>query len=96
MTERRTIVNTTLTDSGAPPHGAVVVTGASKGFWALPGGAGLQWPGFVADTAPEALLVMLVGCVAATAAAAFVLVVAQAHAALGRVLLERSRRENLK
>jgi hypothetical protein len=64
-------------------------------FWALPGGAGLQWPGVVADTAPEALLVMLVGCVAATAAAAFVPGVAQAHAVLGRVLLGRSRRENL-
>jgi NAD(P)-dependent dehydrogenase (short-subunit alcohol dehydrogenase family) len=30
--EGRTIVNTTLTDSGAPPRGAVVITGASSGI----------------------------------------------------------------
>jgi hypothetical protein len=64
-------------------------------FWTLPDGQGVQWPGFVADTAPEALLVMLVGLVATTAAAAFVLGVARAHAALGRILLGQSRRENL-
>jgi NAD(P)-dependent dehydrogenase (short-subunit alcohol dehydrogenase family) len=32
MKERRTIVNTALTDSGAPPRGAVVITGASTGI----------------------------------------------------------------
>jgi hypothetical protein len=65
-------------------------------FWTLPDGSGVQWNGvFRADTGPEALLVMLVGCVTATAATAFVLKVAQAHAALGRVLLGRNRREDL-
>ena len=65
-------------------------------FWTLPDGSGVQWNGaFLADTGPEALLVMLVGCVAATAATALVLKVAKMHAALGRILLGRSRRENL-
>src|SRR5215207_252694 len=50
---------------------------------------------FLADTLPEALLAMLVGLVAATAAAAFVLEVARAHAHLGRVLLGPSGRERL-
>jgi hypothetical protein len=53
-------------------------------YWTLPDGQGVQWPGFAADTGPEALLVMLVGCVAA---AGSVLGAAWAHAALGRVLL---------
>jgi signal transduction histidine kinase len=65
-------------------------------FWTLPEGQGLLWSGvFVADTLPEALLVMLVGLVAATATAAFVLEVARAHAHLGRVLLGPSGRERL-
>jgi signal transduction histidine kinase len=65
-------------------------------FWTLPEGQGLLWSGvFVADTLPEALLVMLVGLVAATATAAFVLQVARAHAALGRILLTPPSRERL-
>jgi hypothetical protein len=57
---------------------------------------GVQWSGvFLADSVPEALVVMLVGCVAATAATACVLGVARAHAALGQVLLGRRRREDL-
>jgi signal transduction histidine kinase len=65
-------------------------------FWTLPEGQGLLWSGvFLADTLPEALLAMLVGLVAATAAAAFVLEVARAHAHLGRVLLGPSGRERL-
>src|SRR3712207_2967773 len=32
MKERRTIVSTAITDSGAPPRGAVVITGASTGI----------------------------------------------------------------
>jgi hypothetical protein len=64
-------------------------------FWTLPDGQGVQWFGFAADTGPEALLVMLVGCVTAMAATAFVLGVTRAHAVLGRVLLGRSRRESL-
>jgi signal transduction histidine kinase len=65
-------------------------------FWTLPEGQGLLWSGvFVADTLPEALLVMLVGLVATTASAVFVLEVATAHAYLGRVLLGPSGRERL-
>jgi hypothetical protein len=65
-------------------------------FWTLPEGQGLLWSGvFVADTLPEAVLVMIVGLVAATAAAVFVLEVARAHAYLGRVLLGPSGRERL-
>ena len=65
-------------------------------FWTLPEGQGLLWSGvFVADTLPEALLVMLVGLVAVTATAVFVLEVAKAHAYLGRVLLGPSGRERL-
>ena len=65
-------------------------------FWTLREGEGLLWSGvFLADTVPEALLVMLVGLVAATATAAFVLEVARAHAALDRVLLKPPRRERL-
>jgi signal transduction histidine kinase len=65
-------------------------------FWTLPEGQGLLWSGvFVADTLPEALLVMLVGLVALTATAVFVLEVARAHAYLGRVLLGPSGRERL-
>ena len=65
-------------------------------FWTLPEGQGLLWSGvFVADTLPEALLAMVVGLVAATAAAAFVLEVARAHAALGRTLLEPRSRDRL-
>ena len=64
-------------------------------FWALPDGVGVQWPGFVADTAPEALVAMLAGCVAATVAAAFVLGASRAHAALGRVMLGPRSRERL-
>ena len=65
-------------------------------FWTLPEGQGLLWSGvFLADTLPEALLAMLIGLVAATAAAAFVLEVARAHAHLGRVLLGPSGRERL-
>jgi signal transduction histidine kinase len=65
-------------------------------FWTFPEGQGLLWSGvFLADTLPEALLAMLVGLVAATAAAAFVLEVARAHAHLGRVLLGPSGRERL-
>src|SRR5215216_1881288 len=63
-------------------------------FWTFP--EGLLWSGvFLAVTLPEALLAMLVGLVAATAAAAFVLEVARAHAHLGRVLLGPSGRERL-
>src|SRR5215217_3981219 len=63
-------------------------------FWTFP--EGLLWSGvFLADTLPEALLAMLIGLVAATAAAAFVLEVARAHAHLGRVLLGSSGRERL-
>ena len=62
----------------------------------LPEGRGVTWTGvFVADTAPEALLVMLVGIVVMAAAAAFVPQVSRAHAALGRVLLGPSRRVGL-
>ena len=65
-------------------------------FWTLPEGQGLLWSGvFVADTLPEAVLVMLVGLVALTATAVFVLEVARAHAYLGRVLLGPSGRERL-
>src|SRR5829696_392451 len=65
-------------------------------FWTFPEGQVLLWSGvFLADTLPEALLAMLVGLVAATAAAAFVLEVARAHAHLGRVLLGPSGRERL-
>jgi signal transduction histidine kinase len=64
-------------------------------FWALPDGQGIQWPGFAADTLPEALLVMLVGLVTGTAAAVSVLGAARAHAALGRALLGPGRRERL-
>jgi signal transduction histidine kinase len=65
-------------------------------FWTLPEGQGLLWSGvFVADTLPEALLVMLVGLVALTATAVFVLEVARAHAYLGRALLGPSGRERL-
>ena len=65
-------------------------------LWTLPKGQGILWSGvFVADTVPEALVVMLVGLVATTATAAFVLEVARVHAALGRVLLGPSGRESL-
>jgi signal transduction histidine kinase len=64
-------------------------------FWTLPDGQGIQSPGFAADTLPEALLVMLVGLVIGTAAAASVLGAARAHAALGRALLGPSGRERL-
>jgi signal transduction histidine kinase len=65
-------------------------------FWTLPEGQGLLWSGvFVADTLPEAVLVMIVGLVAATATAVFILEVARAHAHLGRVLLGPSGRERL-
>jgi signal transduction histidine kinase len=64
-------------------------------FWSLPAGQGIQWPGFAADTLPEALLVMLVGLVIGTAAAASVLGAAWAHAGLGRALLGPSGRERL-
>jgi hypothetical protein len=57
-------------------------------FWTLPEGTGVTWTGiFVADTVPEALLVMLIGLAFASAAAAFVPQVSQAHAWLGRILL---------
>ena len=57
-------------------------------FWTLPNGGGIGWTSlFVADTAPEALLVMFVGLVVMAAAMAFGLQVTQAHAALGRRLL---------
>ena len=65
-------------------------------YWTLPEGQGVMWTGFfVADTLPEALLVMLVGLVFAIATLAFVLQVAQAHAALGRFLLGPRRRDRL-
>jgi signal transduction histidine kinase len=65
-------------------------------FWTLPEGQGVTWSGiFVADTAPEAVLVALVGLVAMAAAAAFIVEVAQAHSALGRILLGPRRRERL-
>jgi signal transduction histidine kinase len=65
-------------------------------YWTLPGGQGVMWTGFfVADTLPEALLVMLVGLVLAIATLAFVLQAAQAHAALGRFLLGPRMRERL-
>ena len=54
----------------------------------LPDGRGVTWTGvFVADTAPKALLVALVGLVTLAAAAAFVPQVCRAHAALGRAML---------
>ena len=62
----------------------------------LPEGRGVTWTGvFVADTAPEALLVMLVGIVIMAAAAAFVPQVSRTHASLGRRLLGPPRREAL-
>ncbi|MFL5992602.1 MAG: sensor domain-containing protein [Rubrobacteraceae bacterium] len=65
-------------------------------FWTLPEGTGVTWTGvFVADTVPEALLVMLIGLVFASAAAAFVPQVSQAHAWLGRILLAPSSRNGL-
>lgn len=64
-------------------------------FWTLPDGSGVQWDGiFLANTGPEALVVMLVGCVTATATTAFVLQVARAHAALARPLLGGKQRED--
>ncbi len=60
----------------------------------LPEGRGITWTGvFVADTMPEALLVMFVGLVLASAAAAFTVQASEAHASLGRRLL--GRRETL-
>jgi signal transduction histidine kinase len=65
-------------------------------YWTLPEGQGVMWTGFfVADTLPEALLVMVVGLVLAIATLAFVLQAAQAHAALGRFLFGPRRRERL-
>ena len=65
-------------------------------FWTLPEGTGVTWTGvFVADTVPEALLVMLIGLVFASAAAAFVPQVSQAHAWLGRILLAPRSRDGL-
>jgi signal transduction histidine kinase len=65
-------------------------------YWTLAEGQGVMWTGvFVADTLPEALLVMLVSLVLAVATLAFVLPAAQAHAALGRFLLGPRRRERL-
>jgi signal transduction histidine kinase len=65
-------------------------------YWALPEGQGVMWTDFfVADTLPEALLVMVVSLVLAIATLAFVLPAAQAHAALGRFLLGSHRRERL-
>jgi signal transduction histidine kinase len=65
-------------------------------YWTLPEGQGVMWTGFfVADTLPEALLVMLAGLVLAIATLAFVLQAAQVHAALGRFLLGPRRRERL-
>ena len=57
-------------------------------FWAQPEGRGLSLTdAFLADTLPEALLVMLFGLVLASAAVAFGAQACQAHAALGRRLL---------
>jgi signal transduction histidine kinase len=65
-------------------------------FWTLPEGTGVRWTGiFVADTVPEALLVMLIGLAFASAAAAFVPQVSQAHAWLGRILLAPRSRDGL-
>ena len=65
-------------------------------FWTLPDGRGVMWTGaFVADTLPEALLIMLVGLVVMAAAAAFVSQVTRAHAVLGRVLLGPRGRDGL-
>lgn len=65
-------------------------------FGTLPEGRGLTWTGvFTADTAPEALLVTLVGLVLASAAAVFGARACQAHASLGRRLLGPRRREAL-
>ena len=65
-------------------------------FWTLPAGQGVMWTGvFVADTAPEALLVTLVGLVLALSTLVFVLQVSQVHASLGRALLGPRRREML-
>ena len=62
----------------------------------LPEGQGIVWTGvFLAETAPEALLVTLVGLVVMAAAAAFVPQVSRAHAALGRALLGPSKRVEL-
>jgi signal transduction histidine kinase len=64
--------------------------------WTLPEGTGVMWTGvFVADTVPEALLVMLIGLVFASAAAAFVPQVSKAHASLGRILLGPRSRDGL-
>ena len=65
-------------------------------FWTLPDGYGVSWTAaFRADTAPEALLVMVFGFVAMAATAAFILQVSQAHAALGRTLLGPRRKKGL-
>ena len=65
-------------------------------FWTLPDGWGFGWTTFfLADTAPEALVVMLVGLVVMAAAAAFALQVARAHASLGRTLLGPRGRDGL-
>ena len=62
----------------------------------LPEGRGLTWTGvFVAETAPEALLVTLVGLVVMAAASGFAVQASEAHASLGRLLLGPRRREAL-
>ena len=61
-------------------------------FWTQPEGRGITLTeAFVADTLPEALLVMLFGLVLASAAAAFGAQACQAHAALGGRLLGPSK-----
>jgi signal transduction histidine kinase len=52
-------------------------------------------PAFVADTAPEALLVTLIGLVTLMAPAVFVLEVVRVHVALGEALLGPSGSERL-
>ena len=78
------------------PAFSVVLVSYPLWLQTLPEGRGLTWTGiFVAETGPEALLVMLVGLVIMAAAVAFVPQVARAHAVLGRVLLGPRDREEL-
>ena len=78
------------------PAFSVVLVSYPLWLQTLPEGRGLTWTGiFVAETGPEALLVMLVGLVIMAAAVAFVPQVARAHALLGRILLEPRGREGL-
>ncbi len=75
---------------------AAVLAAYPLWFWTLPEGQSVMWTGaFLADTAPEALVVTLVGLVALTATAVFALEVVRVHAALGEALLGPSGSERL-